>query len=248
MNGRGRYQGVLNVVRFNPTMYLAAAVLLLLAFLIPWPSGLRCLVHLGAAGALYFLLASLLASHYIYDLSELYRWTWLSRRVPWAANVVNIHSGFDETSQPLRFVYPQAQHSTLDFYDPVRNPEASIARARRLYPPSPTSIAVDSRSLPLPDGEADLVCVLLAAHEIRDHDERVLFLAQARRLLADGGRLVLLEHLRDLPNFLAFGPGFVHFFSLRDWRRALAAAGLRISEEFRVTPFLRGFVCDRLAP
>lgn len=247
MKARGTYQGVSNVVRFNPWMYVTALGVVVAALLLPWPPVLSPLARAGAMGAVYLVTASLLASHHIYDRSELYRWTWLSSRVATANRVVNIHSGFDETSAALQCLYPQAQHTTLDFYDPVRNPEPSIARARRLYPPSPTSLSVDSRSLPLPDGHADLVCVLLAAHEIRDHSERVLFFRQVRRLLSSEGRLMLLEHQRDLRNFLVFGPGFLHFFSRSDWLRALAEAGLTVREEFAVTPFLRGFDCDCLA-
>lgn len=248
MSRRGRYQGVWNVVRFNPGMYVAAIGVVVLALLLPWPEPLSQIARAGTAATIYLVLASLWASHYIYDRSELYRWTWLSSRVRSADRVVNIHSGFDETSSALRCLYPQAQHTTLDFYDPVRNPEPSIARARRLYPPSPTSLLVDSRSLPLPDGHADLVCVLLAAHEIRQHTERAAFFREVRRLLDPEGRLILLEHQRDFPNWLVFGPGFLHFFPRSDWLRALAEAGLAVSEEFTVTPFLRGFVCDRMAP
>ena len=53
----------------------------------------------------------------------------------------------------------------------------------------------------------------------------------------------MIEHMRDPANFLAFGPGFVHFFSRSTWLRALSDAGLSVREEFALTPFLRGFVC-----
>jgi hypothetical protein len=47
-----------------------------------------------------------------------------------------------------------------------------------------------------------------------------------------------MEHSRDLWNFVAFGPGFLHFFSQRAWRKAAFEAGLTIRSEFSMTPFV----------
>ena len=66
--------------------------------------------------------------------------------------------------------------------------------------------------------------------------------AEARRCLRPGGRIVLVEHVRDVANFLAFGPGFLHFHSPESWRHCWEKAGLRLSDRFRVTPWVRVFV------
>ena len=239
---RGPYQGVMNVVRFNYDMYLKAACVLLLAFLLPWPDLLSGPVRLGAWGASYFLLASLGASHYIYDCSALYRWTWMRSRFPRPTRILNVHSGFDETSSQLRALYPEAVIQAVDFYDAELMSEPSIERARKLYPPE-ESLMGRFNELPFADGSESLICVLLAAHELREHDLRVEFFRELERIVSVEGHVIVLEHMRDTANFLVFGSGFLHFFPRSDWLRALKEAGFSVREEFSVTPFLRGFVC-----
>ena len=87
-----------------------------------------------------------------------------------------------------------------------------------------------------------MVFGLLAIHELRSEAERTAWFAEARRCLRQGGRLILLEHTRDFANFLAFGPGFLHFHSPASWRRCWEGAGLQALDEFRVTPWVRIFV------
>jgi ubiquinone/menaquinone biosynthesis C-methylase UbiE len=241
---RGRFQGLFNVVRFNWDMYLKAALVLAVVFLVPWPGQLGFWARLGAAGAAYFLTASLVASHIIYDLSDLYRWHWFQSRFYLPERIVNIHSGFDETTEQLKAMYPDSQITALDFYDPSTMTEPSISRARSAYPDH-HSRPVSYNALGLADDSEELVTCLLAAHELREHPLRVEFFREVQRVVRTDGRMVVLEHLRDVPNFLAFGPGFVHFFSHKDWMRALEEAGFWIEEEFRVTPFVCGFVCRK---
>jgi hypothetical protein len=44
--------------------------------------------------------------------------------------------------------------------------------------------------------------------------------------MAPGGRLVLVEHDRDMWNFMAFGTGFLHFWPAAMWDDTAKAAGL----------------------
>jgi hypothetical protein len=97
----------------------------------------------------------------------------------------------------------------------------------------------------MPDLAVDAAFLLLSAHELRQHASRVAFLRELHRILTTDGRVVMAEHLRDLPNFLAFGPGFLHFHSRRTWRRAAVEAGLEIEREFRITPFVAVFIVRR---
>jgi hypothetical protein len=77
---------------------------------------------------------------------------------------------------------------------------------------------------------------------LRAETERTAWFAEAKRCLRKGGRVVLVEHLRDAANFVAFGPGFLHFHSRASWKRCWELAGLRSVNQFSVTPFVQVFV------
>ncbi len=243
---RGRWQGVSNIVRFNWPFYAVAAgvaaTALAAAGRLRRPWWLRAALSLGSGGALFYLGGSLAVSWWIYDRSPLYKWTWLRRTVAGSPRrIVNVHSGFDESSEAVRALFPEAELTVLDFYDPAQQTERSIARARAAYPPSIPPREVRSHDFGLPGASADLVLLILAAHEVRTAAGRDRLFAEAARILRPGGQAILVEHGRDAANFLAFGPGFLHFFAPAEWRRAARAAGLKLAGETRITPFVRVF-------
>ena len=166
------YRGVLQIVRFNWHWYVLGAAVLWWGR--TWPA-------LWLAGA--WGVASLAVSHYIYDRSRLSRWDWLpvSPR-KWA----NIHCGFDETSRPLRRVYPGTRGIVLDIYDAGVMTEASIARARRVATGAPPAQRARYAALPVAGGELDTVFLLFAAHELRERSAREEFFAEVDRVLRPG--------------------------------------------------------------
>lgn len=241
---RSAFQGVGNIVRFNWHFYVGAAAAgaaaVGLGALLGGP--LARYAYAVAAAVAATTLGSLLVSYYVYDASDLYTLRWLNAdALPPGGHVVNVHAGFDETSALLACRYPGATLTVLDFYDPAQHTEVSIRRARAAYPPYPGTQPVQPPRLPLPAASADRVFVCMAAHEIRQPAQRVAFFREVRRLLRPGGRVVVVEHLRDAANFAAYTVGFLHFYSRRTWLGAFGQAGLAVVEEQKITPFVSAF-------
>jgi hypothetical protein len=142
----------------------------------------------------------------------------------------------------LREKFSHVQWSILDHFDEERMTEPSIHRARALFPPTTGTRACSYDAWPLTDEFGDVVFALFAIHELRTEGERTAWFAEANRCLRKGGRVVLVEHVRDAANFLAFGPGFLHFHTCASWRRCWESVGLRSIDQFSVTPFVQVFV------
>jgi len=247
VNKRGKWQGMLTIARFNWPFYAAATALSLAAvagLFLAADVVLKTTFGVGLAGAVYFLIGSLGVSHLVYDRSDLYGWGWLKRALHGSPmrQAIFCHCGFDEASADLCARFPEVRWQLLDHFDEKQMTEASIRRARALFPPSPDTLRSRHDAWPVPAKSADAVFGLLAIHELRKEAERAAWFAEAGRCLRPGGRVVLVEHVRDLANLLAFGPGFLHFHSPASWRRCWDAANLRLIDEFRVTPFIRIFV------
>jgi hypothetical protein len=90
-----------------------------------------------------------------------------------------------------------------------------------------------------------VVVVTLAAHEIRDRQKRQRFFQELSRIVSPQGKLIVVEHLRDLAAALAFGPAILHFFPRREWLDLGSATGLEVERERRITPFVRVFIFRR---
>lgn len=245
---RGPYQGVAQIVHFNWRMYLATAAGLLTAAA-AWPllpAAGRAALMLCVVPAVFWMVASLAVSHYVYDCSSLYDLRWLQRALSHAPRRwISIHAGWDETSELLHATFPGAIGEAVDLFDPRVMTEASIRQARRARRPAVPATPARYDALPFESATVDTVFAIFAAHELRRHAQRAAFFGEMTRVLTAGGEAVVIEHARDAWNFLAFGPGFLHFFPRRVWREAARQAGLTVCCEFAMTRFVHVFILRR---
>lgn len=244
---RRPFQGVLNILSFNRHYYFFGLTILAILFasrlIIAWPTVLFWVV-IGAF--LYGLIAPLIVSAYVYDFSGYYKMGWLNDVLHSKQNartIVNINAGFDETSFILAEKFPTAKVKVFDFYDSKRHTEPAIVRARKVSLVYPDTQQIASHSIPLDDQSADIIFLLSAAHEIRSQSEKIQLLKECRRICKPDSIVVMVEHLRDFPNFVAFSVGFTHFFSRNIWKNAFASAGFSTFTEKKFTSFMSVFKC-----
>lgn len=243
---RQPFQGVLQIAQYNRHLYARGIICVGIAIALAIVPALRLPMLTASAFATFWICSSLLVSYYVYDRSGLYELDWLPAMVGHSPRRwVNIHAGLDETSGRIAELFPAAERSVLDIYDPGEMTETSIAEARRVH--GVVSGRADWRRLPIADGACDAAFLLFAAHELRSNDARACLLSEARRVLSTDGRLIVLEHLRNWANFVAFGPGFLHFFSARTWRSAATSGGLVVERTLTLNPFVHVFVLRRPA-
>lgn len=243
---RKSFHGVRTVVRFNWHLHaIALATCLVLAAAGCYLTGIAsALAWLAAAAAFVQIVVSLAATWIAYDASGLYRLEWLAPLLEGAECGGNFHAGFDETSPLLWDRFPGIHWRVFDFYDPEKHTEISIRRARKVQPPSPQTVAIRTGHIPLADGSLDCALLILAAHEIRDPEERAGFFTELLRSLAPGGRVIVTEHLRDPANIAAYSMGAWHFHTRAAWLATFHAAGFHVAREFRNNAFITTFVLE----
>ena len=242
-------QGMVNIIRFNWHFYVMGGVLiiaLILAALFLVPASLRTLPTIVILLAVLNILASLVVSWYVYDYSDLYQFDWLDKlKLLKAMKIANFNAGFDETSVLIKDKFAKSELNVFDFYDPLKHTEVSIKRARKAYPPYPNTIAIRTTDIPMDTGALDIAFGLLSVHEIRDAKERSDFFKEINRILQADGKFVVVEHQRDLANLLAFGMGAFHFFSPKEWLQTFRAASFKITDSFKITPFVTAYILEK---
>src|SRR5438034_8652367 len=194
---------MMTIARFNCPFYVAAVAVSLASltglFLLPGLA-LKLVCGLAFTVAIYFFFSSLSVSHLVYDRSDLYRWGWLERALHGAnrRQAISCHSGFDDDSAELREKFGDMQWQILDHFHKEQMTEPSVRRARAMFPPTPDTLSSRYDAWPVAAESANLVLGLLAIHELRTEAERSAWFKESRRCLRKGGRVVLVEHVRDV--------------------------------------------------
>jgi ubiquinone/menaquinone biosynthesis C-methylase UbiE len=242
---RKPYQGVWNIVRFNWHFYVVVQVLLLLFIILNNELPKYAFVfNIAMALLILTMLISLLVSFYVYDISKLYSFNWIKQNAK-PLVIVNINAGFDETSELLKQKFINSTRHVFDFYDEKKHTEISIKRARKAYPLYPNTISISTDKISLENDSADIVFLIFAAHEIRNDKERELFFTEINRILKPDGELIVVEHLRDVPNFIAYNIGSLHFLPYSKWLATFSNSNFNITQKIKHTPFITSFTLKK---
>ena len=243
---RKKFQGVLNILSFNRHFYvtglgvLALIITGLIYFQLP-----NLVLWIIIIAFIYGLVMPLLVSAYVYDYSGYYNFNWLKKCGVNDSDqqlIININAGFDETSFSIKNKFPKSNLKVYDFYNAEEHTEPAIVRARKVTIEYPNTQQIETNKIPLVNKSVDIIFLLSAAHEIRSNKEKAIFLKECYRVCKPNGKVILVEHLRDLPNFLEFSIGFAHFFSKNTWNNVFKKAGFINGKEEKFTPFMSIFI------
>jgi SAM-dependent methyltransferase len=240
----------LALARYNWPLYATAVLTIVagIALSITQPAlPIRLFGLFGAIVAGWFAAASLLAFHAMFDRSPLLSGRWLPELLSASPQRwIQISVCLEETTLPMERLYPDAKGALLDLFAPGVMTEPAVRRARSIS--KKDAVAAAPAALDVADRWADATVSMLAAHEVRDRNLREALFRELARVTAMDGRVVVVEHLRNLAAFAAFGPAYVHFFPRREWLSLADQAGLELLTESSMTPFIHVFVFARAAP
>lgn len=242
-----RFKHTLALVRYNAPLYgmLLVGALVGAALCGVPVFGARLVGGLVLAGALWYAGASVSAFHWMFDRSPLLAGTWIRRCTSSPVQRwIQLSVALEQTTLPLKRVFPDADGQLFDLFASERMREPAVRRARA----SPSTVSATPAApdaLPATEGSSDLTVVTLAAHELRRRADREALFRELARITRADGSIVVVEHLRDLPGLLAFGPGVLHFYPRREWVELAVHSGLIAVQEFPLSPFVRVFVWRR---
>lgn len=235
--------GVLRIFLYNWPTYVAVTLASLLGVWLSTACGLPLPCAFVASSPLVWAIVSLLVAFWVYDVSDLATGQWVSALLPArCATWVTIDVGLD--AEVSLASVPGCCLARFDVFDP-QLAAPSVARARARTPRRYTAISCSSTSLPLNGNSCDVVFAVFALHEQRDAVVRERAMHEIYRVLAPIGRLIVVEHPRDVWNFMAFGPGFLHFQPAAEWLQLAQHAGFGLAATRRITPWVRAWAWEK---
>jgi SAM-dependent methyltransferase len=225
------HSGVGRVICFNWPKYVGALITLtVLGIAQTLANGL---LRLGLVvlllGLTYGIFASLVATWWAYDYRacEVYQAIATGHRA--GGSWLLVHAGLDESYG--RLTEQIGEPAAIVDVGPPGTTSRSLKRAHALVGRTgvPISKVSDFKSASI-----DTVVVLFGIHELRDPQQAVALLTEMRRITRPSGSILIIEHLRDVPNFSVYGPAILHFGSASQWKKAILSSSLRLRSLHRV--------------
>jgi ubiquinone/menaquinone biosynthesis C-methylase UbiE len=104
---------------------------------------------------------------------------------------------------------------------------------------------ITTAHIPRPNESVDYIFLIFSAHEIRNTKERNAFFQELKRVLKKDGKIIMTEHLCDMANFLAYGPGVFHFWTEKTWLKCLEQTGMSVKKKLKITPWISSFLIGK---
>ncbi|MCI0398912.1 MAG: methyltransferase domain-containing protein [Chloroflexi bacterium] len=260
METNGRLTGTRYYLQVHWPTYLfgyGGGALLLLALVglsLVW--GRWVVIPLVMAGLMllsYFCLTSLWAAHRLYDNNALRDTVFDTGNLGPEDNFVHVSLGLRRTAVRFSRRLTSGQVTVVEVYNPQLAPGRDLARAHRQAPPPPDDPRLAWREgqitlLPLPDSSTPAVTVSQALSELWQHGDRLCLLREIYRILAPGGRLLLVERVRTPTNWLVMGPAAINLPPADYWRQLLVEAGFQIKKERTLFDLVICFRADKPLP
>lgn len=243
-----KIKGLLQIIKFNRHFYLGAITLifLLLLKIESWNGTLLIAANTALIVLIYFVFSSLLISWYIFDYRNIQNLEYIQQfQLEEKSELLNIHAGFDETSESIRHLFSSGKLSVLDFYEKSKHTEQSLKVARKLNSTTYKSENISTENIPRMNESVDYVFLIFSAHEIRDTKERNIFFKELHRILKQDGKIIMTEHLCDFANFMAYGPGAFHFWTEKTWLTCIGQAGMNVEQKIKITPWINCYLISK---
>jgi SAM-dependent methyltransferase len=244
MNERLLGLGVGRVIAFNWPKYVVATIVLIGCIIatIVVSGAARAVAFLGALGLGYGIMGSLFATWWAYDhrADDLYQKIARQHTATDQSDWILVHAGLDESRARLSKIIGQP----VQVFDvgPTNDTSRSLRRAHSLIPRTGQVIETTTNyATGLPDGSVDTVVLLFGIHEIGNGQNAANLLLELGRVVRSAGSIVIVEHLRDIPNAVVYGPAVLHFGSGRHWKRVIANSSLHIRSSERVAGLISVF-------
>lgn len=240
---RKKFEGVTNVVKFNYPKYLAAGIIAIIAMVLIFTTKNIFIFYLALFSqlSLVLMINSLIVSYLVYDYSDLYQLQFLNNiSLTQNLKMVNISSGFDEIGDALESKFSGLNVINIDIYKALTKKEHSIQIANSTKSKR-DRVQIENFKIPLDSVSADIIILFFAAHEIRDSSDRQRFFKEIKRILKPEAKVFIIEHHRDVNNFLAFNFGFLHFYSKKIWMDLFSQTGFKVSEITIENPWVKTY-------
>lgn len=201
-------------------------------------------------GLNYWLAASLWLARHMQDLAGMSDVVWELGGLGPDERLAAIDLGCRQLVFRLRARLRTGSISAIDVYNPQLAPGRVLARRRTqefeqayAYQTDPRLEALQGSLtlLPLPDNHSPAALLAQTLTELAQYGDRVLLLQEVYRILSPGGRLIVIEPVRQREGWWAW-PVLRGLVSAETWHTLFHSAGFHLYQECPVNPLLYAFV------